>query len=155
MYEMRLPAARRPTRAPEPASGSLFSRTPKRVLLSPMFWSGESYLWSPSPLLRTRSESFRSPGREEAIHSTLANTPIRASTGNGSGFMFPAQSEMHASWSDRLANREPETRGSSSRLVLVRTGIRFFDRTAADRLGVWLGSQEGSPHHARVSAGKI
>ena len=77
------------------------------------------------PLLRTRSESFRSPGREEAIHSTLANTPIRASTGNGSGFMFPSQSEMHASWSDRLANREPETRGSSSRSSWFVQGFDF------------------------------
>ena len=50
---------------------------------------------------------------------------------------------------------ESPRRAVRARLVLVRTGIRFFDRTAADRLGVWLGSQEGSPHHARVSAGKI
>jgi hypothetical protein len=42
--------------------------------------------------------------------------------------MCGAECEMHSSRSARLAHGEPEPRGSSPRLLAVRTGVRFFKR---------------------------
>ena len=81
----------------------------------------------------------------------MANTPVRPSTGNGSGYMCGTKREMHSSRSSRLAHGKPEPRGSSPRLLAVRTGVRFFKRAAADSLGIWISSQEGPAHHSRVN----
>jgi hypothetical protein len=81
----------------------------------------------------------------------VANTPVRPSTGDGSGYMCGTEREMHSSRSARLAHGKPEPRGSSPRLLAVRTGVRFFKRAAADSLGIWISPQEGPAHHSWVN----